>query len=453
MRTGSNFLENNINKLPDLRCHGETFNPYILGGEGKKEMFGFTLAQRDADPAGFLRAMRAQTPGMAGFRYFYDHDPRVFDLVMQDPSCAKIILTRNQLESFISWKIATESDQWWLADTKHLQTVRPRFVLSEFIERHDALQAFQKKLVHALQISGQTAFYLDYEDVLDLEVIHGLAAFLGLPSRLERLRYHFKKQNPEPSIDKVSNPAEMKAALASVDWFDHSYAPNFEPRRQASVPHYLSSEGLPALFLPVKGGPEKQMRKWLQSYGPLVDGFDRNSLRKWKATHPGQRSFAVLRHPLARAYAAYVDLLAKDYMPELRRYMQTIHRFDLPPKGQAFADEEQFRDGFALFLQVVGHILTGRTGLRTLGHFATQHAILQGFGQLQAPDLLIREDRLAQGLVYLSADLGQPMHPLPEVAEAAPYPLASLYAPDLEALARDTYARDYVGYGFGDWAA
>ena len=41
----------------------------------------------------------------------------------------------------------------------------------------------------------------------------------------------------------------------------------------------------------------------------------------------------------------------------------------------------------------------------------------------------------------------------PEVAEAAPYPLASLYAPDLEALARDTYARDYVGYGFGDWAA
>ena len=48
-------------------------------------MFGIDMAGRDADPAGFLRAMRAQTKGLAGFRYFSDHDPRVFDLVMADP--------------------------------------------------------------------------------------------------------------------------------------------------------------------------------------------------------------------------------------------------------------------------------------------------------------------------------------------------------------------------------
>ena len=31
MRTGSNFLEENINGLEDVICHGEAFNPSFLG--------------------------------------------------------------------------------------------------------------------------------------------------------------------------------------------------------------------------------------------------------------------------------------------------------------------------------------------------------------------------------------------------------------------------------------
>ena len=66
-------------------------------------------------------------------------------------------------------------------------------------------------------------------------------------------------------------------------------------------------------------------------------------------------------------------------------------------------------------------------------------------------ELIEVTDPATQHVLALALFAGR--NPLPEVAEAAPYPLASLYAPDLEALARDTYARDYVGYGFGDWAA
>ena len=85
--------------------------------------------------------------------------------------------------------------------------------------------------MHALQISGQTAFYIDYDDVLDLDVLNGLAAFLGVPARLEKLVFRFKKQNPEPIEEKVANPAEMRQALATVDWFNQTHTPNFEPRR------------------------------------------------------------------------------------------------------------------------------------------------------------------------------------------------------------------------------
>ena len=95
MRTGSNFLESNLNAIPGVTCHGEAFNPYFIGGEGKTELLGVTLNQRNGDPGRLLTAMRDKTAGLAGFRYFHDHDPRVFELVVDDPSVAKVILTRN----------------------------------------------------------------------------------------------------------------------------------------------------------------------------------------------------------------------------------------------------------------------------------------------------------------------------------------------------------------------
>ncbi len=202
MRTGSNFLEANLNALDGVKCHGESFNPYLIGGEGKQEMFGIDMAGRNADPAGFLQAMRKQTDGLAGFRYFSDHDPRVFDLVMNDRHCAKIILTRNQLESFISWKIAKESDQWWLANTKHLKTVRPAFDLAEFNERTNALHQFQVRLVNRLQVTGQTAFYIDYEDVRDLDVLNGLAGFLGIEFAVESAGFPFQEAKPRANCRK-----------------------------------------------------------------------------------------------------------------------------------------------------------------------------------------------------------------------------------------------------------
>lgn len=451
MRTGSNFLEANLNAIPGVKCHGEAFNPYFMGGEGKQEMLGVTIEARNQDPRALLRAMRAQTEGLSGFRYFNDHDPRVFDMVADDPSVAKVILTRNHLESYISWKIAMESDQWWLANTKHLKTVRPRFDLAQFTQRLEVLQQFQRKLLHRLQATGQTAFYIDYDDILDLEVLNGLAEFLGVEGRLKELNFRFKKQNPEPIVEKVANPDEMKAGLASIDFFAITHTPNFEPRRAASVASYLASEVKPLLFLPVKSGPEARIRKWLNAMGPVTTGMDRQLLRRWKEAHPGQRSFAVIRHPLARAHAAWTDFMAKEWMPELRPYLKRVHKFQLPPKGQGFATAEEFRAGLLVFLELMKHVQAGRTELRTPPQFATQSATLQGFASLQGPDVVIREDRMEAGLAWLAAEIGEALPPLPEAADKAPFPLDALYGPDLEAAARAAYGRDYVAYGFGDW--
>ncbi len=454
MRTGSNFLESQLNAIPGVVCHGEAFNPYLIGGENKTELLGITLDQRNADPQALLRAMRQKTDGLGGFRYFHDHDPRVFDLVVDDPAVAKIILTRNQLECYISWKIAKESDQWWLANTKHLKTVRPRFDAEEFQARLDAVQGFQRLLLNRLQISGQVPFYIDYEDVLDLKVINGLAAFLGVEARLDDLVYKFKKQNPEPIRDKVSNPDEMAAALAQVDWFGLTHTPNFEPKRQAAVGTYLASDTVGLLFQPIKSGPDQRLRTWLQGYGAVHSGFDRQALRKWREAHAGQRSFTVLRHPVARAYAGYCDFLVKEWMPELRPYLKRVHKFDLPPKVKpGFATATEHRAGFMVFLELIKHILAGRTELKTPPQFATQLATVTGFGQVQAPDHLLREERLAEGLRFVCAEAGVEMKPLSAGAEVYPFELADLYGADVEAAAREAYGRDYAAFGFRDRAA
>ena len=453
MRTGSNFLESNLNAIPGVTCHGEAFNAYFIGGEGKTELLGVTLNQRNNDPARLLRVMREQIGAMAGFRYFHDHDPRVFDLVVDDPDVAKIILTRNQLECYISWKIAKESDQWWLANTKHLKTVRPTFELEEFKARLDVLQSYQKGLLNRLQVSGQTAYYIDYDDVLDLKVINGLAAFLGVDGRLEELVFKFKKQNPEPLLDKVANPEEMAAGLGQMDWFNLKHTPNFEPRRPGSVGSYVASDTVGLLFQPVKSGPEQRIRKWLQGYGGLVTSFDRPALRKWREAHPGQRSFTVLRHPLVRAHAAWCDFLDKDWMPELRPYLKRVHKFELPPKGQKrFATEAEHRAGFMVFLELIKHIHAGRTELRTPPQLATQLATINGFSQVQGPDFLLREDRLEAGLAFLCAEAGIDMLPIAAPTETHSYELTAIYGPDMEKAAREAYGRDYTAFGFENWA-
>ena len=110
MRTGSNHLEQLINSAPEVSCLGEVFNPTFIGHPNEEVLAGFDLATREKDPIGCLNALKEATPGLMGFRFFHDHDPRVLDRVIPDPRVAKIILRRNPLDSYISRKIASSGD-------------------------------------------------------------------------------------------------------------------------------------------------------------------------------------------------------------------------------------------------------------------------------------------------------------------------------------------------------
>jgi LPS sulfotransferase NodH len=448
MRTGSNLLEANLNALPGVVSHGEVFNRYILGKKDRTELFGITIEERDRDPRPLLRKLREETDGLPGFRFFHDHDLRILDDVLPDPACAKIILTRNPLESYVSWKIAQATDQWKLTNARRLKTAKVRFDVAEFLQHLQDIQAFQLTLLHALQTTGQTAFYLDYEDLGSLDVINGLAAFLGVEARLKALDDTLKKQNPGPLEDKLENPDALAEAIAAVDVFNLGRTPSFEPRRAAGVPTALASDaGL--LFLPIRSGPEAAVRDWFAALGPVSEGFEQKSLRQWKRRHPGHRSFTVLRHPLLRAHAAFRQKIVMGEALDLRRILINGFLAELQPPGEPFATAEAERAAFLIFLTYCRLAVGGQTGARVDPGLASQTALVQGFSSFQPLDYLLREDRLVEGLANLAAEAGvAPPSITPDPAEAA---LLTIWEETLETAAADTYQRDYMGFGFTRW--
>lgn len=461
MRTGSNFLEANLNAFDGITCHGEAFNPHFIGYPANDPILGVDEETRDRDPGTLLAAIRNDTKALSGFRYFHDHDPRVFDTIIADQTCAKIVLTRNPVESYVSWKIAQETGQWKLTDVKARKAGKARFDEAEFSAHLEALQQFQVTLLNALQRSGQSAFYIAYEDLQDVDVMNGLAKYLGIDAALEHLDKRLKKQNPSPVSDKVRNYDDMLTALGQLDRFDLTRTPNFEPRRGPVVPSYVAAAQTPLLYLPLRSGPQQEVIRWMAA----LDGVDRadlrskmtqKDLRQWKRKHPGHRSFTVLRHPVARAHDAFcrhILPVGKGAYLQLRKTMIRRYKMPLPPDGpDARYDLETHRMAFKTFLTFLKGNLSGQTALRVDAAWCTQAQAIEGFGDLCLPDRLIREADMAQELPELANIVGKQNAPaVPNPAADHPFDLAEVYDPEIEDLCRAAYQRDYMIFGFTAW--
>ncbi|HMS93733.1 MAG TPA: nodulation protein NodH [Tabrizicola sp.] len=450
MRTGSNLLEANLNALGGVTCYGEVFNPHFIGKKNAEDLFGVTLAQREKDPRPLLGKLRSETEGLSGFRLFHDHDQRVLKLVLADPACAKIILTRNPVDSYVSLEIARTTGQWKLADAKRLRTTPAKFDEPKFRDHLAAGQAFQLHIMSALQTTGQTAFILDYEDLTSVAVLNGLAEFLGAPGRLKSTVDSLKKQNPEPLQDKLQNPDEMTEALKKTDLFGLARTPIFEPRRPMAPKSAVVCDGPGLVFFPISGAPDSDITAWLSRLGEVRQGLDRPTLQSWKRQNPGHRSFTVIRHPLLRAYRAFHERIVSGKLAVYRTTLIRAYKARLPEPGEAFANPFAERQAFLIFLHYARLSVLGQCGHQVDPGWASQTAILQGISSFHPVDLVIREDRLQDGLSYL-------VGPTTESVSEAMVPSAfragldAICDDQVEAAAVAAYLRDYEGFGFGPW--
>jgi hypothetical protein len=463
MRTGSNYIEATLNDLPDLNCLGEVYNPTFIAHHNTFEMHGVDMDRREKKPLDLLGAIIDNAEGtLPGFRFFHDHDPRVLDHILPDPRIAKVILTRNPLESYVSRRIASETGQWRLTDMKHARSAKIEFRLWEFENMLTDLQNFQIKLQRGLQVTGQTAFYIRYDDINDVDVINGLAKFLGSEHELDGTNSKLKKQNPSDLSQKVENYDHMVRMLTKLDRFDLDRTPNFEPPRHAGVPNFYATPDTGLLFMPIKGAAVEPIKTWMAGLAgievdDLLTGMNQKDLRQWMRKHPGYRSFTVLRHPLERAYHVFNTCILPDDRPSfsnIRRVLRKRYGLPIPEKGLIkgyYADQHQ--EAFIAFLNFLKGNLAGQTSVKTEPVFASQTAILQGMANVTLPNHLFREDDLIAGLPRLAAEqTGQPAG-FDMAIDDGPFPLAEINNFEVAALIEDIYRKDFLNFGFAPWEA
>ncbi|MGC3937940.1 sulfotransferase family 2 domain-containing protein [Roseobacter sp. EG26] len=463
MRTGSNLLEANLNAVEGIACHGEAFNPHFIGYPNREELLGITMDEREGNPTKLLNKINTSSAGLSGFRYFHDHDPRVLDLILENRECAKIILTRNPVDSYVSWKIAQATGQWKLTDVKRRKDAKAKFDADEFEIYRNDLQRFQNMLQSRLQTSGQSAFFLTYEDLQSIDVVNGLIKFLGASGHLEKLDTSLKVQNPAPVSCKVSNFVEMEAALAKLDCFDLAHAPNFEPRRLAAVPTYVACAETALLYLPIKGGPRADVTNWMANLDnvrpeDLITGMSQKELRQWKRRHQGHRSFSVLRHPVARAHGVFCDHILGYGAPvfdAVRRTLIKRYGLDIPATpDEGGYDLERHKAAFLGFVEFLRKNLAGQTAIRVDAAWCSQSEVVQGFAQFALPDVLIREDgAMEDDLDAIAMRAGHTNAPRFERRQhEAPFRLADVYDEEVERAVSQAYQRDYMMFGFERWA-
>lgn len=448
MRTGSNLLEATLNQISRITCFGEAFNPYMLGWPDTDQILGVSQREREADPLALLDKLRSRPDHLSGFRYFHDHDARIFDAMMQDHTCAKVILTRNPLESYVSTRLAWETSQWKLNASETPIEMQITYDGPEFRQTLSEIEAFQRRIIHGLQVSGQSAFILGYPDLRDGDVLTGLVHWLGRRD-VERVEPASDQvpQNPQDMASKVQNFDQMQADLHQLDPFLLHHLPNYEPRRGPAVPSFTAAEvGQGLLYMPVRGQSNDPVAAWLAGLGGVHGDFTQTSLRQWKRNHSGHRSFTVLRHPLQRAWAAFQHLITRA-QPDLRQMMRDLYKVPLPPDAALGALHDD--QNAALLVDFLGFLkrnLNGQTGVPVHPFWASQTEILAGFARFGSPDLLVREDRMADDLAHLASSAGIAD---PQLDRLTPEPLPGfLQDRKLIDAAYAAYQRDYVSFGY-----
>ena len=461
MRTGSNFLENNINQFDEIECLGEVFNPAFVGFPKQETLFGFDLSARDKDPHACLEQIKASSGTLRGFRYFNGHDPRMYDTFMSDPRCAKIILSRNPVECYVSLQIAKKTGQWKLTNATKRNEALAKFdpdSFNAFVGEHFA---FYQKLARDIQVSGQSAFFINYNDLRDVDVINGLGRFLEIGQSLEKLSQTLKPQNPQALQDKVKNPEDMVLHLANHDYFGIAHNPNFEPTRHASIPSFVASSISKLLLMPIPSSANERAIKWLQALSDneeLIRGFTQKTLREWQQVNRGYKSITIVRHPLKRAFHAFCAHILFEHdksFPRFRNKLNKDYGLQLPKAGDVSSiPVDELYHLFSGFMDFVKVNLRGQTPLRVDGNWASQHLLIGSMAQTVPPNYVLCETELDAMLPVIASAQGLPQNTLtPDADHATKLAFSNVYDGELEAKARAIYTRDYEIFGFKDYAA
>jgi LPS sulfotransferase NodH len=471
MRTGSNLFESTISLYDDIACYGELFNPHFIGGPKKPSLTTIDIAERDADPVAVIENIIGQNPfKLTGFRLFSDHSLKVLNHVLADPTCAKIILRRNPLDSFISHQIASKTGQWQLRDLAVRRATKIQFQIDKFQLYLERKIANYEKLNRALQQSGQTAFHIAYEDMARIETFNGVAKFLGADQKLTTFATAIKRQNPADLREKVINYDEMRTQLVDLNHFESDSDPYVEPSKTQGSVAVHAGRTIPLMYFPLTYDGNDQILHWMkeleQDNLPPKTKMKGREIRDWLSENTDRVVFTCVEHPIERAYRAFnnrIAFISPEKNKWIRRVLVEQYNLELPnwPEGRAPNSGDlneanystaQHGENFIKFLKFIHGNLRGQTRAPIDPHWGSQHIAIAGYERWTIPNLVIHPDRRDTLLTFIQRQLGiDPAKIIEPAQQTDLIVLADVYNAKIEAGARKAYAEDYLRLGFQNW--
>jgi LPS sulfotransferase NodH len=222
-RTGSNLLERSLDQLSDVTCHGELFNAEFLGfHHAESDIFaGYErteVARRDDDLASYTQAvMSASRKPIVGYRIFQNHHNEALRNTIYNPDIKKVVLRRNLLESFVSFKMASSTNQWIvLHPGSRKEAAKVKFALEEFLVFVARHSLYYNEVYQALSSTGQTFVSVDYSELKDPDVANMIARFIGSSEEFESVPELTLKQNTRMLRNSVENYDEMITQLQKL---------------------------------------------------------------------------------------------------------------------------------------------------------------------------------------------------------------------------------------------
>ena len=395
MRTGSNLFEHTIKSCDQIETFGELFNPTFVGQPKFSRENSTDFDSRDADPIQFLEnKIDAHPDQLIGFRLFRDHDHRIFSHVLSDPNCLKIILRRNALDTYLSKKIARETDQWRVADWALRRQALVHFDPDEFSKYRLEQAIYYMSISESLKKTGQTSFNLGYEDLLDREIWQGIFTYLGVSDFTPELQSRLVKQNPGRPEEKVSNPSALEPFLSDDDSLDFPTLPKF-------IRHEF-----PKILLDASKGVGFSLSNsfWANSAeGQKLASLDRTFevreagiLQSWQTRFVDHEISFFVEHPLHRAYRAFDDFLLSGKNRSGRRTLRNLAQFydigDLEKiKHAETLDLENYLNAFEQFLAYLKNQLSEGTKVKADLEWTFQYTSLQELQNLVPRINIVRQ--------------------------------------------------------------
>lgn len=472
MRTGSNLLERSLAALGDTACYGEAFNPGFVGGPRKNDLLGWKVADRDADPLGFLAALRREAGGrIPGFRIFDGHDDTVAAHALADPDCARIVLRRDPLHTWVSLQIARETGQWMLRRARRRQSAVIRFDPRAFVAWRDHAARHYQRIADRMAAAGTTALWLDYETLTLRESIAAAAHHVGSAG-----------EPPETAPILRQNPARLSQKVANYDelcaWLGHDPDPPADPPVEAPVPEpgsVLLSHHLPLAALAVPGPGLAPALALMQRLETRVTGgravpawrLVKNPARHFSvgpedAGLAGRHVFALISHPARRLHWLFLDsLLGSGGGDLVVREALATRLGALPPaedlaRGEAPFSPERHRATFGAWLDLLAEAQEGRGPLATSPARLTQAAALEALCASRQADTLARLEDFPPLAAMLASAAGVDPLPPGQVSALARSGAFGAWSPSsvldagLAARIRALHGRDLAAFGYDE---